>query len=306
VTTTSIANLVPLGGDSLLRSFHPAGRTDIPGTRPWVFSVGPGYFKTLGVPVKKGREFDASHRAGTARVAIVNETFARTYFPGREVIGQRVQTVDEPDAEIIGLVDDYRVGTIGEAPLSLVYYPYAQRPRNLVVHVRTAGSPDALVEAVRQAVDTIDGTVPVSVQTLRNATSLELNMRRAGTFLMGTMGLVGLLLAMVGLYGVMSYVVASRTAEVGIRMALGATRPRIRTEMLQRALRVVVSGVVVGAIASLALMPAFSTFLAGVSPFDPVAFGCAAVVLLLVGLVAGYLPARRSSRLDPMRALRQL
>lgn len=306
VSHASAATLVPLGGDSLLRSFHPAGRTDIPGTRPWTFSVGPDYFRTLAIPLLKGREFDPSHRAGTPRVAIVNETFARTYFPGREIIGQHVQTVDEPEAEVIGLVRDHRIGTIGEAPLSVVYYPYAQKPRNLVVHVRTSGAPDALVDTVRRTIDGIDGTVPVNVQTLRNATSLELNMRRAGTFLMGTMGAVGLLLAMIGLYGVMSYVVASRTAEVGIRMALGATPPRIRREMLVRALKVVASGVAIGAIASVAMMPAFSTFLAGVSPFDPIAFGGAAVLLLLVGLSAGYVPARRSSRLDPVRALRQL
>jgi putative ABC transport system permease protein len=305
VSSASVANLVPLGGDSLLRSFHPAGRTDIPGTRPSAYSVGADYFRTLGIRMLAGREFDGTDRAGSRAVAIVNETFARTYFAGHDVIGQRVQTEDEPEAEVIGLVRDHRIGTIGEAPQSVVFYAFAQRPRTLILHARTT-SPDALVAPLQHAIDEIDATVPVSVQTLRNATSLEMGMRRLGTFLMGSIGAVGLLLAMVGLYGVMTHLAASRTAEVGIRMALGASRPRIRLEMLQRALTVVARGVALGALASLGLTPFFRTFLAGVSPFDPVAFVGAALLLTFVGLAASYIPALRSSRLDPMRALRRL
>lgn len=306
VSSASVANLVPLGGDSLVRSFHPAGRTDIPGTRPSTYSVGADYFRTLGIRLLKGREFDRTHVAGTLPVAIVNETFARTYFPGQEVIGQHVQTEDEPEAEVIGLVRDHRIGTIGEAQQSVIFYAFAQRPRSLVLHARTPSSPDALIASVQRAIDDIDATVPVSVQSLRSATSMEMSMRRLGTFLMGGMGAVGLLLAMIGLYGVMSHLAASRTAEVGIRMALGASRPRIRWEMLMRALSVVARGVALGAIASLGLTPFFRTFLAGVSPFDPIAFAGAAILLTLVGLGASYVPALRSSRLDPMRALRQL
>jgi putative ABC transport system permease protein len=305
VSVASVANFVPLGGDSLLRSFHPAGRTDIPGTRPSNYSVGADFFRTLGIHLLKGREFGRTDRVGSPAVAIVNETFAHTYFPGQDVIGRHVQTEDELNAEIVGVVRDHRIGTIGETRQSVIYYPFAQRPRTLIIHAR-ASSPDGLVAAVQRAIDEVDATVPVNVQTLRSATSLEMNMRRVGTILMGTMGAVGLLLAMIGLYGVMTYVAASRTAEVGIRMALGASRPRIRQEMLLRALNVVARGVVLGALASLALTPLFRTFLAGVSPFDPVAFAGAAVVLMMVGLIASYLPARRSSRLDPMRALRQL
>jgi putative ABC transport system permease protein len=187
----------------------------------------------------------------------------------------------------------------------VIYYSFAQRPQTLIVHAR-ASSPDGLIAPVQRAIDEIDATVPVNVQTLRGATSLEMNMRRFGTFLIGAMGAVGLLLAMIGLYGVMTYLAASRAAEVGIRMALGATRPRIRQEMLLRAMKVVARGVVLGALASLGLTPLFRTFLAGVSPFDPVAFAAAALLLTVVGVVASYVPARRSSRLDPMRALRQL
>jgi predicted permease len=305
VTSVSMADFVPLGGDSLVRSFHPAGRTDIPGTRPSVFAVGPGYFSTLGIRFAGGRDFGAADATGAPPVAIVNQTFARTYFPGRTIVGQRVQIEDQPDAEIVGVVRDNRIGTIGEAPQSVVYYAFAQSPSDLVLHVRTSTAPDALVPAVTRAIDGVDGNVSVSVDTLRAATSLELQMRRVGTLMMGTMGAVGLLLAIVGLYSVMTYAGASRIVEVGIRMALGATSPRIRWEMLRRALIVVGTGVAIGAAASVGLMPFLSTFLAGVSPFDPLAFGGGAALLLLVGLAAGYLPARRSANLDPARALRK-
>jgi predicted permease len=305
VSLATAANFIPLGGDSLARSFHPAGRTDIPGTRPSTYSVGPDFFRTLGIRLFRGREFRGADRTGSAPVAIVNETFAKTYFPGRDVLGEYVQTEDEADAEVVGVVRDHRIGTIGEAPQSVIYYPFAQRPRTLIIHARTS-SPDGLVAPVQRAIDDVDATVAVSAQTLRNATSLEMSMRRLGTMLMGAMGAVGLLLAMIGLYGVMAYVAASRTAEVGIRMALGASRLRIRHEMLMRALKVVARGVALGALASLGLTPLFRTFLAGVSPFDPLAFAGAAILLTLVGVMASFIPALRSSRLDPMRALRQL
>jgi predicted permease len=305
VRSASMADLVPLGGDSLLRSFHPAGRTDIPGTRPSVFAVGPEYFDTLSIPFVSGRDFGAVDGAGAPAVAIINETFAKTYFPGRAALGQRVQIEDEPDAEVVGVVKDNRIGTIGEAPQSVVYYAFAQNPGQLVLHVRTATAPDGLLTAVARAIDEVDASVPVGVDTLRAATSLELQMRRVATFMMGTMGAVGLLLAVVGLYSVMAQAGAARVVEVGIRMALGASGPRIRQEMLRRALIVVAWGIGVGAIASVAVMPALATFLAGVSPFDPVSFGGGTALLLLVGLAAGYLPARRSASLDPASALRR-
>ncbi len=306
VSSASPADLVPLGGNVLVRSFHPAGRTDIPGTRPDTFSVGPEYFRTLAIPLLRGRDFHTADRAGTPAVAIVNETYAGTYFPGRAVVGQRVQTADEMDAEVIGLVGDSRIGTIGETPRSVVYYPYAQRPSELVLHVRGAPSPTALVPAVQDAIEEVDGTVPVGVQTLRDAASLELTMRRAGMMIMGAMGVVGLSLAAIGLYGVMAGIAASRITEIGIRMAFGATRRRIRGEMLRRAFSVIAPGVAIGVTASLVLTPVFGTFLAGISSFDPVAFVGAAAVLLFVGLAAGYAPAERCARLDPMRALRRL
>jgi putative ABC transport system permease protein len=206
---------------------------------------------------------------------------------------------------VIGLVRDSRIDTIGEAPQSVVYYPFAQRPDRLIVHARTAVSPESMVMQVGRAIDSIDGTVPVTVQTLRGAASLELTMRRAGTVLMGSIGLVGVVLTMIGLYGVMAYVVASRTVEIAIRMALGASAGRVRREVLSRVLLLVVAGVAIGGAASVGLTPALRTFLVGISPFDPVAFGAAAALFVIVGLAAGFVPALRGSRIAPMRALRQ-
>ncbi len=160
VSLTSVANLIPLGGESLASSFHPAGRTDIPGSRPNTYSVGPRYFQSLSIPIVRGRDFDALHAAGTPRVAIVNETFAKTHFPGQDVIGRVVQTVDEPEAEIIGLVRDSRIDTIGESPQAVIYYPFAQRPRRLIVHIRTEVPPDSMTSTIWSAIEGIDRTVP--------------------------------------------------------------------------------------------------------------------------------------------------
>jgi ABC-type antimicrobial peptide transport system permease subunit len=304
VSSAAPADLVPLGGDSLVSTFHPAGRSDQPGTRPSTFSVGPDYFRTLGIPLMRGREFNAGDVAGSPVVAIVNETFARTHFPDADPVGQEFATGGKPEAVVIGVVRDHRIDTIGEAPKSVAYFAYAQIPGRLVVHVRTSVAPDAVVAAVQEAVNDVDPAVPVSVQTRRSTASFELGLRRAGTLAMGAMGVVGLLLAMVGLYGVMAFVAATRAPEVGIRMVLGASASRIRREMLQRTLGVVGAGALVGAAVSAVTMPLLSTFLAGVSPFDPVSFAGAAAILVCVGLAATYVPVRRASQVEPVRALR--
>ncbi len=305
VRSAAVTALVPLGGDALVASFHPAGRSDIPGTRPSTLSVGPRYFETLAIPVLQGREFSATDRDGMPAVAIVNRTFANTYFPGQPAIGQRIEIGGESDAEIVGIVRDSKLDTIGEAPKSVVFYPFAQRPRRLTVVARTDGDPAAILTAVRVAIGDVDATANVSVGTLRDAASTELTMRRVGTQMVGAIGLVGLLLTAIGLYGVVSYLVASRTAEMGIRMALGATPRRLHGEILHQTARLVGAGIAIGAAASLLVTPALATFLAGLSPADPIAFVAAAVVLMIVALAACYWPARRAARVDPVLALRE-
>jgi predicted permease len=304
VQSATVSSQVPLGGDALVASFHPAGRTDIAGTRPTTISVGPRYFETLSIPVLRGREFDRSDREGTPAVAIVNQTFANTYFPQENALGQRVASGGEADAEIVGVVADSRIDTIGEAPKSVVYYAYAQRLRRLNVVIRTAGPPDLLLPAVRRAVGEVDRTANVSISTLRGAANVELSMRRVATQLVGAIGVIGLLLTAIGLYGVVAYLVVSRRAELGIRLALGATPGRLHAEVLQHAGRLVVIGIFIGTGASLLMAPALGTFLAGLSPLDPIAFAGAAVVMILVGLLASYIPARRVAGVDPVSALR--
>lgn len=305
VQSAAVTALVPLGGDALVASFHPAGRSDIPGTRPSTLSVGPRYFETLAIPLLQGREFDASDRDGTPAVAVVNQTFVDTYFPGQRALGQRIEIGGESDAEIVGIVRNSKIDTIGEAPKSVVYYPYAQRPRRLTVIARTEGSPAATLPAFRAAIAELDATASVAIGTLRDAASTELSMRRVGTQMVGAIGILGLLLTTIGLYGVVSYLVASRTAELGIRMALGATARRLHREVLRHAAKLVGTGIAIGVVASALVTPALTTFLAGLSPADPIAFVAAAAVLMLVGLGASYWPARRVARVDPVLALRE-
>jgi predicted permease len=305
VRSAAVTSLVPLGGDALVASFHPAGRSDIPGTRPSTVSVGPRYFETLRIPLLRGRDFTPADREGTPAVVIVNQTFAETYFGAGNPLGQRVETGGEADAEIVGVAANSKLDTIGEAPKSVLYYPFAQRPRRLTVIARTAGDPAAMLPAVRRAMTELDGAAGISVGTLRDAASMELNMRRVGTLFVGAIGILGLLLTAIGLYGIVSYLVASRSAELGIRLALGATPARLHREVLGQAARLVGGGIALGVPAAMLIAFALKTFLAGLSPLDPIAFAAAAAVMVLVALAASYLPARRVARVDPLVALRE-
>jgi predicted permease len=306
VLSASVADLVPLGGDSLVASFHPAGRTDLPGARPSVYSVGARYFETLGIGIVRGRDFEPGDDAGSPPVVIVNETYVLTHFPNRPAIGQRVQTVDEPDAEVVGVVRDSKIDTLGEAPQSVLYFPYAQRPRALVLHLRTAAAPATSIPAVTEAIGKIDGVARLTVETRAEAASLEMSMRRSATVMLGAIGGIGLLLTLIGLYGIMAFLVLTRVPEVGLRMALGASPGRMRWEVLRQALLLLTAGVGLGSLGALLFAPGLAVFLAGSSPFDPVSYGGTILILLGAGLAASWIPARRATRVSPLVALRHL
>jgi len=304
VQSASFASFVPLAGDGSASRFEVEGRNGR-GARTLLNWIGPRYFETLGIPLLRGRDFGAGDRVGAPPVVIVNQTFANTYFPGENPLGKRVRD-GAVYAEIVGMARDSSFGAFGEAARPFLYYPYAQQQHSgLAVHLRAAGSPGAAIPVVRRKVAEIDRTLAADVQTIRQATSYEFALRKLASLVLGSVGGLGLFLAMVGLYGVMAYVVASRTSEIGIRMALGASPRNLLWAVLGDGLSLVGIGIAIGGGLSLLLTRPLGAYLAGVSPADPAAFSATALILVFVGLCATYAPARRATRVDPMAALRQ-
>jgi len=281
------------------------------GSRTFLNSVGPRYFATLGIPFVRGRDFAATDRDGAPTVAIVNEALARSYFPGQNALGKRVRESErEPYFEIIGVVRDSKFGSMGEEPTPVFYSAYMQRPRistqirPVIIHVRTAGAPAAIVPELRRAIADVDSTVFADVRTLRDAAGGEAQLRQFGTQMIGAIGAVALLLATVGLYGMMAFVVSSRTREIGTRMALGASARRILWNVLAQGLSLVAIGIAIGGVLSWMLAQMLRGAMAGLSPADPIAFGSALLILTLTAIAAIYFPARRAAALNPVDALR--
>ena len=295
VLSGSLASIVPLAGDGIGGEVAiEAGQSHLPVT---VNNVGPRYFETMAIPLLQGREFQATD--GTA-AAIVSATFAKRYLAGKNPLGARVRYMNESWREIVGVVADIKLITLGEDPRPVFY-----KPGGYQIHLRTAGSPASLVKAVKQTVTDMDHTATVEAKTMRDSMAFAFVPSRIGAILLGAMGALGLLLVMVGLYGVMSHAVNRRTREIGIRMALGAQRPLILGMVLRDGLALVAVGVALGLGASALVTQPLSTFLAsGVSPTDPLTFAGAALLLALVGASASYFPARRASQVDPMVSLR--
>jgi ABC-type lipoprotein release transport system permease subunit len=221
-------------------------------------------------------------------------------------MGARVRSQEaESWREIVGVVADSKYGFYGEAPQPIVYSPYLQTGGNLWVVARTPASPAAMIPAVKRALGEVDRTATGEVRTIRDVTSLEFSIRRMGTWLLGAIGGLGLALALVGLYGVMSYTVHRRTAEIGVRMALGATRTSILWMVLRNGVAQVAAGVGIGTAISLAATRPMAFLMSGITTADPLTITATAALLLGAGLAASYFPARRATRVDPMILLRQ-
>ena len=273
-------------------------------------TVSRGYFRAMGLPLVRGRAFAETDRAGAPRVALVNQTLAAKFFAGGDAVGQRIKfpfTGEEP-LEIVGVVGDEKVVELDAATTPVVYFPYLQSPDSaLGVVVRTSSDPLALADVVRREVRALEPELVVSqVATMEQYISARpaIFMRRYPALLMGVFAAVALALALVGIYGVVSYSVSQRTHEIAVRMALGAGRAQIFRNVIGRGLALVLAGVAAGIVGSLALTRLLAGVLYGVSATDPATFALVAVALVAVACAACYLPARRATRVDPMDALR--
>jgi predicted permease len=274
--------------------------------------VSEGYFDTLQTPILAGRDFSNRDTLGGGMVAIINKTMAQKFFGGPSPLGAHFRLLegDEvgPPIEIIGVVKDAKYQALREETLPTAYVPAAQEEKPGLFasfELLAAGPPSALVPAVKAAVAEVNRDVTVNFKTLETQVSESLSLERLLATLSGFFGGLALLLATIGLYGVMSYNVARRRSEIGIRMALGAQRDRLLRMVLGEVGLMVAIGLGAGLVAALASVRLISSFLYGVKPTDLATFAMAAGLLAGVAGIAGYLPARRASRLDPMAALRE-
>jgi predicted permease len=272
-------------------------------------AVGPDYFETLVIPLVAGREFAYSDDRVAPPVAIVNQTFARQYWPGESPVGKRISTEGSngPWMEVVGVSRDYKVRTVGEETRTLVHMPLFQSEHMVfpAVMVRTSDDPAPMVGMIREQMLALQpDSVFFEAKTMAENVGVMLFPVRAGAVLLGVFGFMALGLAAVGLYGVIAYSVAQRTHEIGIRMALGAHASEVMGLVVRQGMGLVAVGVVLGLAGGVAVTHLASNVLYGVGTLDPLSFGGAALVLLVVAFVANYIPARRGASVDPMEALR--
>jgi putative ABC transport system permease protein len=284
-----------------------------PGENVWAYNnwIGSGYFSTLGIRLVSGRDFGPRDAMDSPRVVIINERFARQYFPGRDPVGRRIGMGSDPgtrtDIEVIGVVQDFKYQDIREEIGRQFYRPYQQTrsATSLWYYVRASGKPEAMVASARNAVRNLDPNLPVvGVRTLDEQVVRNLSTERLVASLSTCFGALATVIAVIGLYGVMAFLVGRRSREIGIRMALGAGSGSVVWLIMGEVLVLVGIGACLGIAGSLALSRFVQAQLYGVTPNDPRAIAAATAVLALVACAAGFLPARRASRLDPLRVLR--
>jgi predicted permease len=269
--------------------------------------LSPGYFRTLRVPILRGRDFQSEDDRNAPPVVIVNRTLAGALWPHEEVVGKRIRLSGErADREVIGMAADMKYHELWEAPLPYVYLPLAQSyAPELQLFVRTEGGPMSVLPEVRTAVAQVDPQVPVfDVETLEEQVARSLSQPKMLSSLLGSFGVLTLILSVIGTYGLLSFDAKRRTHEVGIRMALGAQRGNVLGLVISKGFKLTLLGVGVGIVGALGLARLFSSILYDVRPAAPPTFVAVSLILLAVGLVASYIPARRATKVDPMVALR--
>ena len=303
--------LSPVGTD-FSRPYWREGEPDPGGTaaKTDIRMVTPGYFATMRMPLRRGRGFTADDGPDRPRFAVVNETLAQREFPGRDPVGQRLVIDYRGGAypyEIVGVVGNTRFRGLKAEPRPELFIPHAQNPYlDLSLVVRTSVEPAAMFRTVQREIAVLDPLQPAyGLVTMDDLVRRSVSADRFATVLLALLAGLALSLAATGIYGVLSFLVAQRTHEIGLRMALGATGQAVVRMVMGESLRLTLAGSAIGLLASLALARPVAHLLYGVTPDDPVTFGGVVVLMAGVALVAALLPARRASRLDPMAALRQ-
>ncbi len=315
VQSASAIYPLPLSGDRFSISFQIEGREVARKDEPSgdFFTAGVGYFRTMGIPIVKGRDFDHRDQHGSTPVIIITEEFARQYFPNEDPIGKRIHpgisSIEGEDStmrEIVGVVGDVRNRTLNTEPRPAYYVPQTQVPfSQMVVVAKTTTEPHSLVSGMTKEVAAMDPDLPLfGVQTMREYLSASVATPRFNTTLLSIFAGVALVLTLVGLYGVMSYSVAQRTNELGIRLALGAQSRDVLLMIVKQGSLLILCGLGIGLLGAFAASRVVASLLFGVTAKDPFTFAAVAVLLALVGLMACYIPARRATKVDPMNALR--
>jgi predicted permease len=304
---------IPASGGSGTIRFVIEGRTTALGQEDecQIIGVSTGYFSSLKIPLAEGRFFAATDTVESPGVVVVSRAFVKSYLHGENPIGKRVRftySAKNPFLQIVGVAADTASIDLAAAPPAIIYTPNDQGPNTFLSYiVRTAGEPAAFVGAARAALQQIDPQLPlVQPQSLEQVAnqSPSVFLRRYPSYLIGCFAALALILAVVGLYGLISHLVLQRTREIGIRVALGAQRPDILKMILRQGIRPTLAGVAIGVAAGLALTRLMSSLLFGVGPNDWLTFLCVALLLLVVALAACFIPARRATRVDPIVALR--
>jgi putative ABC transport system permease protein len=314
ISSAAVSMAVPPHRLVMTNPYTPQGKVYAEGESAPVAEellVSPDYFRTLDIPIRRGRAFTDADRDGAPGVTIINETMARLVFPGEEALGKWIQTGDpSPDSDkltIVGVVPDVKYDGLDADPEPTIYVPYKQSLwwRSMYMVMRTSGDPLSYVPGVRAAITAIDPQIPLQeVQTMERLIGESVAEPRYRAALLGSFGVLALILASAGIYGVLSYTVNQRRRETGVRLALGATPGDVMSLVIRDGMRLAFIGVAFGIVLAVLSTRVLSTMLYEVSPLDPLTFGTMAVFLTLIGFAACAIPARRASRTDPMTAIR--
>lgn len=311
VVSASIGRFTPESGSSSSGNFSIEGRIESPGKMLNVYylPVAPGFLETLGIPFLAGRTISGRDLPGSTTAAIVNQTFVHEYLPNRNPLGEHISLgapFKAPGAEIVGVVADSKYYDFRERPEPMAFFSLWQTPvAEIEIVLRTAAAPSAVVAEAREALKQVSSKLPILNTTTLNAQiEKSLDQQKMITTLCSIFGLLALILASIGIYGTLAYSVAGRTVEIGIRMAVGARRRNVIWLVLRDSFVLITLGLTIGLPLALGATRWLKSFLFGVAEIDPVATVAAVLLIVALALLAGYFPARRAARIDPMRALR--